>query len=160
MIITIIAIYGAVLSTVSALLGAWYFLRSGPRLQAEAYVWPPAGWEELDDDTLIMLRVWNAGRAEITVNILDVTTHRGKDKAATLFDRDDLDGPEVPIRVPGHSGEEWSLELHSMADLHPSVSTTLSVSLLVGGNRYVNVPVLDGMPGKVKRPLILKPASD
>ena len=160
MLTTIIAIYGAALSTTSALLGAWYFLRSGPRLQAQAYVWPPVGWEELDDDTIIMLRVWNTGRAEITVNILDVTaTQRGKDKIATLLDRGDLEGPEVPIRLPGHSGEEWSIELHSVATLHPSVSTTLSVSLLVGGNRHVDVPVLDGMPGKAKRPLILKPAS-
>jgi hypothetical protein len=73
-ITTIIAIYGAILSTVSALLGAWYFLRSGPRLQAEAYVFPPVGenWEEFNDNSLIELHVWNAGRGEITVNILYV----------------------------------------------------------------------------------------
>ena len=38
MLTTIIAIYGAVVATVSTLLGAWYFTRSGPSLQANANV--------------------------------------------------------------------------------------------------------------------------
>jgi hypothetical protein len=155
MMTTIIAIYGAALSTVSALLGAWYFLRSGPRLQAEAYL---PEWEGLDDDeALIMLRVWNAGRGEITVNILDVTQHRGKDEIAVLLSSHELNGPEVPIRLPGHSGQEWSIELQDAISSQPSVPTTLSFSLLVGGNRHVDVPVMDGMPRRAKRPLILKP---
>lgn len=159
MVTTIIAIYGAVVSTASAALGAWYFLRSGPRLQAEAYLLPPADWKQLDDDTLIVVRIWNAGRAEITVNIVDVTAHyQGKESEINYLDGE-LHGPEVPIRLQGHSGEEWTTELHTVLPLHPSVPTTLSVSLLVGGNDYVNVPVMDGIRGKKQRPLIIKPVS-
>ena len=153
MVTTIIAIYGAVLSTVSALLGAWYFLRSGPRLQAEAYL---PEWEGLDNkEARIMLRVWNVGRGEITVNILDVTQHRGKDEIAIYLSNHELDGPEVPIRLPGHSGEEWSIELQDAISSEPPVPTTLSFSLLVGGNRHVDVIVMDGAPRRGKRPLIL-----
>lgn len=57
MVTTIIAVYGAVVATASTLLGAWYFLRSGPRLLAEAYVFPEAdeNGHEQDEDTLILL---------------------------------------------------------------------------------------------------------
>ena len=71
MVTTIIAIYGAVVATVSTLLGAWYFARSGPSLQAQASVDPVAIGEEIDrewdDIRHILLEVWNAGRAEVTV---------------------------------------------------------------------------------------------
>jgi hypothetical protein len=159
MLTTVIAIYGAALSTVSALLGAWYFLRSGPRLQAEAWLY--GDYEQLKDDTVIILRVWNTGRGEITVDIVDATTHEGKDKFATAFYGNDwAEGPKTPIRLPGHSSEEWWFELSSVTDnLHPSVSTTLSLTLRVGGNRHVDVPIMDGMPGRTKRPLVLKPSS-
>jgi hypothetical protein len=152
---TIIAIYGAVLSTVSALLGAWYFLRSGPRLQAEAYV---LAWGKLDADALLVLRIWNAGRAEITVNIIDVTEHYQRKESIHIAPLGgSLHGPEVPFRLPGHSGEEWEIELQGVVNLHPSEPIRLSVSLLVGGNRHVNVPVMTEMD---KRRLILKPAED
>ena len=48
---TIIAIYGAVLATLSTLLGAWYFLHSGPRLQAEAIAFYPRDEHDDDDDS-------------------------------------------------------------------------------------------------------------
>lgn len=77
MVTTIIAIYGAVVATVSTLLGAWYFLYNGPRLQAEANVYPPVeeNDDELDDEWFISLRVWNTGRAEVTVNITSIMIH-------------------------------------------------------------------------------------
>ncbi len=67
MLTTIIAIYGAVVATVSTLLGAWYFTRSGPSLQANANV-DSLGIgqkDEWNDDRCIILRIWNAGHAEV-----------------------------------------------------------------------------------------------
>lgn len=164
MITTIIAVYGAVVATASTVLGAWYFLRSGPRLQAEAYIFPEAdeNGHEQNEDTLILLRVWNSGRAEITVDVPDVSIHYANDPVPTmvpLAGSDLLDGSEVPVRILGHSGESWSIELQSVALRRQSVSATLSVILMVGGNREVDVPVLDGLRRKNSRPLILKPAS-
>jgi len=52
---TIIAIYGAVLATLSTLLGAWYYLHSGPRLQAEAIAFYP-----LDEDDRVTRKVVSA----------------------------------------------------------------------------------------------------
>jgi len=75
MVTTIIAIYGAVVATASTALGVWYFLRNGPHLQAEAYILPEAdenGYAQ-DKDTLIVLRVWNSGRGEVTVDIPGVS---------------------------------------------------------------------------------------
>lgn len=74
MVTTIIAVYGAVVATASTILGARYFARSGPSLQAEASVDPVAIGEERDRDwndiEHILLQVWNAGRAEVTVDIM------------------------------------------------------------------------------------------
>jgi hypothetical protein len=102
----------------------------------------------------------NAGRTEIIVDIVDAITHEGKDEGAITFYGDEpAVGPKTPIRLPGHSSEEWWFELSDIAYLHPSVSATLSFSLMVGGNRHVDVPVFDGRPGKAKRPIMLKPPS-
>jgi hypothetical protein len=155
MVTTIIAIYGAVLSTVSALLGVWYFLRSGPRLQAEAHIFPPV------DDCSIELRVWNTGRSEITVNIDHIVIRYDKNKINLLMSNRDLNGPEVPTRILDHSGESWTI---GMSDIRSVVgeaftSATFSVVLVVGGKREVNVPVLDGSFRWIKRRFILKPGS-
>src|SRR5437867_1911956 len=71
MVTMIIAIYGAVVATASTALGAWYFLYSGPRLQAQAIVYSEKeNGGEWDDDSTILLNVWNTGRAEVTMNIM------------------------------------------------------------------------------------------
>jgi hypothetical protein len=119
MVTTIIAIYGAVVATVSTLLGAWYFARSGPSLQAEASVDPVAIGEEIDrewdDIEYILLQVWNAGRADATLDIMALVISTSNNyhlsypfRGGNLdYVSPDLDGPEPPIRIPGHSGERW-----------------------------------------------------
>jgi hypothetical protein len=169
MVTTIIAIYGAVVATVSTLLGVWYFARSGPSLQAEASVDPVAIGEEIDRDwdniECILLQVWNAGRAEVTVDIMALMVHLGNNHQVALpfinpyYEAPDLDGPELPIRIPGHSGERWligGIDPRRSID-RPWTSATLSVKLMVGGRRVVDVPVQDGSYRRIKRRFILKP---
>jgi hypothetical protein len=162
MVTTIIAIYGAVLSTVSTLLGIWYFSFSGPRLQAEASIFSPISEdaEQRESDWCIELRVWNTGRGEVTVNIDYVVIHYDDDKTNLLLTNRDLDGPDVPIRILGHSGESWTVDLSDIRSMigHPFVTATLSVVLVVGGKREVDVPVSDGWYRDTKHPFILKPA--
>jgi|ERR1039457_3253635 hypothetical protein len=176
MVTTIIAVYGAVLATVSTLLGIWYFARSGPRLQAQASVDPVAIGEDIDrewdDVRYILLEVWNAGRAEVTVDITSLMIHLGnnyhighpfqnREGARSGYDPPELDGPELPIKIPGHSGERWfvgGIDPRSMIT-EPWTTATLSVMLTVGGRRTVNVPVEDGSYRRIKRKYILKPAS-
>jgi hypothetical protein len=164
MVTTIIAIYGAVVATASTALGAWYFLYSGPRLQAEAIVYSEKeNGGEWDDDSTILLNVWNTGRAEITMNIMYIMINHDNDcKTAWPFERTGthLRGPEVPMRIPGHSGETWKiqgLDLPSMID-EPWTSATLSVLLMVAGSRTVEIPVWEDSYRRTKRRYILKRA--
>ena len=182
MITTIIAIYGAVVATVSTLLGVWYFARSGPSLQAEATAEPVGIEEETDWDWdnfgYIELEIWNAGRAEITAEITCLAINlSGNDHIIYPFDKGscmavcnhgpgyvapDLDGPELPIRIPGHSGERWlisGIDPRRAVD-EPWTTATLSVMLRVGGRRFVDVPVLDGSYPRIKRRYILKPPQE
>jgi hypothetical protein len=175
MVTTIIAIYGAVLSTVSALLGAWYFIRSGPRLQAEASIEVAIGeenraWEDTDS---ILLRVWNTGRADVSVQIMYLMIDNGDEDMA--FPREGseflgkegglrvgINGPKLPIRIPGHSGESWIIEGgFDTRSIQPFTSATLSIILEVGGNRTLTVPVIvmDDTYRRIKRQYILKPGS-
>ena len=155
---TIIAIYGAVLATVSTLLGAWYYLHSGPRLQVEAIARYPLNEENddsLTDEPYIVLYVWNAGRTEITVRLLWMVLHHGK--SLMLFPRKciDYDGPEEPAWIPGHSGERWYIN-HIDIKTPVTTSGTLTITLEVGGKREKDVLVLDGtIGGKRRRPFIL-----
>jgi hypothetical protein len=175
MVTTIIAVYGAVVATVSTVLGAWYFARSGPSLQAQASVGPEAigketnrEWNEIE---YILLQVWNAGRAEVTVDITYLMVHLGRnyhvgypfeiEGTTPDYDPPDLDGPELPIRIPGHSGERWligGIDPRRAID-EPWTSATLSVTLQVGGRRIVDVPVEDGSYRRPKRLYVIKPAS-
>lgn len=169
MVTTIIAIYGAVVATVSTVLGAWYFLRSGPLLQAEANVDPAGEW---DNDSCILLRVWNTGRAEVTIQITYLMINHGNDHRGFPREGSDfigrkgevrigIDGPEVPIRIPGHSGEFWIIDgSFDIRSITPFTSGTLSFLLIVGGNRDVEVPVMDGTYRRIKRRLILRPGQD
>jgi hypothetical protein len=161
MVTTVIAIYGAVVATVSTLLGAWYFLYSGPRLQAEAYVYPPVEGNdgELDDEWFVALRVWNTGRAEVTADIKDIMIRHDNDWTGLLLAGADLDGPEVPARILGHSGASWEIPHFDIQYIvrRPFTSATFTVTLEVGGKREVNVSVGDGWHRKSKRPFILKP---
>jgi hypothetical protein len=174
MVTTVIAIYGAVVATVSTLLGVWYFARSGPSFQAEASVDPdPIGEEDRgwDDTRYIVFRVWNVGRAEVTVQITGLMISNGNDHwclplAGSDFISDKgkvrigIDGPEVPIRIPGHDGEFWIIDGgFDIRSITPFTSGKLSVLLIVGGNRDVKVPVMDGTARrtKFKHRYILKP---
>jgi hypothetical protein len=163
MVTTIIAIYGAVLSTVSTVLGAWYFLRSGPRLQAEAIV-VLRSMDKRFEDWGILLRVWNAGRADMTIDLHSFIIHHDIDRwvlfhnGSAFKDRDmqiKTSGPEVPIRISAHSGESWTI---GGFDIQSRTSAKLSVMLEVGGKRRVEVPVMDGTLKKKPR-FILKPGS-
>jgi hypothetical protein len=178
MVTTVIAVYGAVVATVSTLLGVLYFARSGPSLQAEASVDEVAIGEkgeriyrEWDDIEFVLLQVWNAGRSEVTVEIVDLMIHPDNNFHVSYpfginpdypdYEPPDLDGPQLPIRIQGHSGERWlirSSDPRRGIDL-PWKSATLSVTLRVGGRRLVNVSVLDGTYRRIKRRYILKPAS-
>jgi hypothetical protein len=164
MVTTIIAIYGAVLATVSTVLGAWYFLRSGPILQADANVELEEGW---NDDSFILLRVWNNGRAEITVRITYLIISHGKKHLLFPLEGSDLigaksgvrigiNGPEVSIRISGHSGEFWYIDGgFDIRSITPFTTGKLSFLLMVGGNRAVKVPVMDGTYRRIKRRFIL-----
>jgi hypothetical protein len=181
MVTTVIAIYGAVVATVSTLLGVWYFVRSGPSLQAEATAQRVAIGEETDSDwdnwdnvDHILLEIWNAGRTEITVDMMCLVINLGNEHIILAFDDrycmgvcihdpaffPDLTGPELPIRISGHSGERWLIRgIDPRRAVHkPWATATLSVMLRVGGRRFVDVPVLDGSYYR-KRRYILKPAS-
>lgn len=171
MVTTVIAVYGAVVATVSTLLGVWYFARSGPSLQAEASLDPVSIGEEdeWNDDRSILLRVWNTGRAEITVQITGLMISHGRNHWMLHLEGSDftadkgkvrigIDGPEVPIRIPGHDGEFWIIEGgFDIRSITPFTSGTLSFLLIVGGNRDVKVPVMDGTYRRIKRRYILKP---
>lgn len=163
---TIIAIYGAVLATLSTLLGAWYYLHSGPRLQAEALARYPLNEEnEENDDSLIdesyiVLYVWNAGRHEITVRLLWMTLHHGKSLMLISRKCIDYDSPEEPTWIPGHSGETWYIN-HLDIKTPVTTSGTLTITLEVGGKREKDVKVLDGVMTEHKRrhrPFILDTA--
>lgn len=172
MVTTIIAIYGAVVATVSTLLGVWYFLRSGPSLQAEANV--DESVEEnggkWDEDSEVVLRVWNAGRAEVTVSVMALVIKTNNRLHLSYpfwggvspdYDPPDLDGPELPIRMPGHSGDTWWISgIDPRFGLNERwTSATLYIMLRVGGRRVVNVPVHDGTYRRIKRRrYVLKPA--
>jgi hypothetical protein len=172
---TVIAIYGALLATVSTLLGAWYFMRSGPSLQTEASVDPVSIEEEgmdreWNDDRCLLLRVWNTGRADVTMQLTRLVIHDGNENRVIPLQgsefisrhhngevRIGIDGPEVPIRIPGHDGEFWRIEGgFDIRSITPSRSVTLSFGLMVGGNRDVTVPVMDGTYRRIKRRFILK----
>jgi hypothetical protein len=107
MLTTIIAIYGAVVATVSTLLGAWYFTRSGPSLQANANV-DSLGIgqkDEWNDDRCIILRIWNAGRAEVTVQITALMISHGRHHHMLPFDGSDFIADKGKVRI-GIDGPE------------------------------------------------------
>ncbi len=173
MVTTIIAIYGAVVATVSTLLGAWYFARSGPGFQAEASVDSVGIGEEnkWDDTRCIVLRVWNAGRADVTVRITYLMISDGNRHWGLPLEGSDfiggqgevligIYGPEVPIRIPGHDGEFWIIDGgFDIRSITPLTSGTMSFLLIVGGNRDVKVPVMD-VTHRFKRRYILRPPQE
>ena len=145
---TIIAIYGAVLATLSTLLGAWYYLHSGPRLQAQAIARYPLdeddGYESAVHEPYIRLYVWNAGRTGITVSLLWMELHHGKSLMIFSYEGIDYDGPEELAWIPGHSGERWYIR-HLEIKTPVTTSGPLTIRLQVGGKREKVVKVLDGM---------------
>ena len=114
MVTTALAIYGASLSTASTVLGAWYFLRSGPRLQASANVFPEADEEggPSDDEWFIILKVWNTGRSEVTIDIEGLEVHYNG-KSMILIGRPDGSNSPSCLRelklIPGRNGLSMSL---------------------------------------------------
>jgi hypothetical protein len=163
MVTTIIAIYGALVATTSTLLGAWYFLYSGPRLQSEATVFPPADEDGnlLTDEWFIVLRVWNTGRTEITVDIKSIVINHDNKVTGLLIGGESWEGPDVPVRIQGHSGESWWIENFDPRYIigEPFASAKLSVAIEVAGKREIEVHVSDGWDQRHRRPLILKPRS-
>lgn len=160
MVTTIIAVYGAVVATASTALGFWYFLYSGPRLQAEASVFPRAddrGYPT-DDEWNIVLRVWNTGRAEVTVTITSIMIHNGKSTVALIIGKECWEGPDVPIRIQGHSGESWWIEKFDIRSIMKEefFSVKLGIALEVAGKREREIPVLDGWQHeRTPRPFLL-----
>jgi len=155
---TIIAIYGAVLATLSTLLGAWYYLHSGPRLQAEAVAFYSLCKDDDDDwpadESFISLHVWNTGRGEITVRFRCMMFHHGESLTLLPLGCIDYYGPEEPIRIPGHHGEKWNID-HLDIKTPVTTSGTLTITLEVGGKREKDVRVLDGMMTERRSPFIL-----
>jgi hypothetical protein len=150
MVTTIIAVYGAAVATMSTLLGLWYFLHTGPRFQAEASVYPPHDVHDAFDDDedawSIALKVWNTGRADFTVNVSSIVVHRDKVSSLLLIDEDSWEGPDVPVRIAGNSGESWWIRNPSIGFMARDSSTPakLSVALEVGGKREIDIPVWSG----------------
>jgi hypothetical protein len=68
--------------------------------------------------------------------------------------RSGIHGPEVPIRIPGHSGESWRIDGLNMQF---PMSAKLDVMLEAGGKRTVKVPVWDSILAKKRR--FILPAS-
>jgi hypothetical protein len=111
-ITTILAIYGAVVSTVSVLLSVWFFRAAGPRLQAQAFFefhFLAEGEEDSGDRTLTV-KVWNTGRHPIKVDLERILTIKHGSGGETGIPMD-WHGPDLPIWIPGHSGEEWRNEV-------------------------------------------------
>jgi hypothetical protein len=170
-ITTILAIYGAIVATLSLALTGWTFIASGPKVQAEASLERPV--TDNPDGWYISLRVWNTGRQAIKVNFHGLTlreltpstskrklavgktaSRRGKTASIQL----DWNGPEVPLMLSAHSGENWfgrspSVENRDIlayftghlgkAAPDPTRPIKLSILLQIGGKRVTSVPVTD-----------------
>jgi hypothetical protein len=156
---TILAIYGAVISTASVLVGAWIFRASGPRLQAQAKFQPHFldGQEEDSGDRTLIVKLWNTGRDATKVDLegLKIMHRNGGSTFIPMY----WHGPELPIWIPGHSGEEW---WESVADLAgqlelPFEANKVLVELIEGGNREreIKIPISE-VRSVIEDPIIME----
>lgn len=160
MVTTILAIYGALVATASLAVTGWTFVASGPRLQATAHVWPPLVDEGADDwghDWTVYLDVWNTGRGEIKLDVEGglVLAEQG----SHTFDPVDWHGPDLPMRLPGHSGEHWigtGFDLRALLQ-GPPESAELTLTLEVGGKREM-VLHLSGWQRWINEPWVVRDA--
>jgi hypothetical protein len=179
MVTTIIAIYGAVVATLSLLLTGWIFVSSGPKVQTEASLYRPSA--DKPDGWRIYLHVWNTGRQSIKVDIRglilaelesppDKWQLSLRKRKPTLGQLGHLalkwDGPEFPIMLAAHSGEHWRGISPAIANSEflaffsdylgtaiprSDPPTKLLILLEVGGRRKIEVPVADRPTRVVKR---------
>jgi hypothetical protein len=152
----ILAIYGAVVATASALLSAWIFRASGPRLQAQARFQPGIVTSKDTDtgDRTLIVKVWNTGRSSIKVDLEGLTIRHPS--GAETFIPMYWHGPDLPIWIPGHSGEEWWEDVARVSDYleAPFESNEISIDVIGGGNRRCEIKV----PGSHLRHIIEHPA--
>jgi hypothetical protein len=145
MITTILAIYGAVVSTTAVLLSVWVFRASGPRLQAQATFQPHFRLQGEKDtgDRSLTVKVWNTGRHPIKVELDGGLTIRHRKSGHQAFIPMYWHGPDLPIWIPGQSGEEWWEEVPDLPGQleEPNESNELLVELTEGGNRRREVKV-------------------
>ena len=146
MITTALAIYGAVVSTTSVLLSIWFFKAAGPRLQAQATFEPPVLIEdeteenESEDRTLI-LKVWNTGRHPVKVDLGGLTVRHGS--GSETYTPMNWQGPDLPIWITGHSGEEWWETVTNLRGLVVGSieKNEMSIDLVEAGNRERKVKI-------------------
>jgi hypothetical protein len=149
----VVAVYGAVVATLSLALTGWIFMSSGPKVQAEASlarpsITPTGRWH-------VYLQVWNTGRQDIKIEFrpLILDHHTGRVYALRL----NWEGPEVPMMLPAHSGDHWfgrapdsgNDEILAVyndylgVDSPPAQPPKLRVLIQVGGRRVISVPVVE-----------------
>ncbi len=146
MVTTILAIYGAAVSTTSVFLSIWFFKAAGPRLQAQATFEPPVLFQDESEenetrDRTLMLKVWNAGRHPVKVDLGGLTVRHGS--SSETYIPMNWQGPDLPIWIPGHSGEEW---WETVSNLHGLVvgsieTNEMSIELIEAGNREREVKI-------------------
>ena len=88
-----------------------------------------------------MLKVWNAGRHPVKVNLGGLTVRHGS--SSETYIPMNWQGPDLPIWIPGHSGEEW---WETVSNLHGLVvgsieTNEMSIELIEAGNREREVKI-------------------
>jgi hypothetical protein len=101
-ITTVLAIYGATVSTLAVGSNVWFFRAAGPKLQAKASL----NSSQIGDQKEFRLhvKIWNTGRHPIKVDLKEIVIDT---RDSTIGQMREWHGPDLPISIPGQSGEEW-----------------------------------------------------
>lgn len=145
MITTVLAIYGAAVSTTSVFLSIWFFKAAGPRLQAQAAFEPPVLFQDESEENetrgrTLILKVWNTGRHPVKVELGGLTVRHGSNRETYI--NMNWQGPNLPIWIPGHSGEEWWETVTNLRGVVVEFETNeMSIELVEAGNREREVKI-------------------
>lgn len=148
----------------------WIFIYSGPKVQAEAYYYTSMN----TDKWVISLKVWNTGRQDAKIKIIDVYFDEQK-KTYRLKPR--WDGPETPMMLAAHSWESWHgvppADVTKTAELPARINKytgtmppnsdkrlDLFILLEVGGKRGMKVPTVSYKKKYGTRGLTISPSAE
>ena len=140
MLATVLAIYAAVISTVSLVISYFAYRSESPKLSGTAVVVTEPGeapnWGFYPDNVVVTLAITlhNRGRGAITVNsvaVYDPSITRGTNQWNP--DEDDL---VLPVRIEGNSGVKWNLvadyDLQQMLKRHNSEGPDVYIGMATG----------------------------